>query len=565
MKKLFGYILFVFVLFPLFSSGTFAQNVDVISDFKVNVTQEQNTDIRVEEEITYFFSYPGHGIYRDIPTRYSVQLSLARPISIKLDELYFYPKNNPSARFNMYEKSFENGYTRFKIGDANNLVEGEYVYVIKYTMENAVNYFDDHDELYLNITGNYWNVPIQKLSVKITVPGEITNKICYTGLSGSTESNCKFKDISKTETSIVLDEPLGANEGLTIGISTPKGTLKDVRGAQVVAFLLSNLGLLLPIPTLIIGLSLLKKNGRNKKLTIIPHYNVPKNMFPLLAGSIYSKSLTPKHITAQIVQMAIDGYIKIKQEGKKNYTLVKDNIEKNISEDTVRALYADLFKGKNEVNIKDIPSDFYITVNSLKKSIDTKLYDDNYFSKSRKKLWSTFFGIGMLGIFLTFVLATPLAAIAATGWTIGIVISSILLIILTAKIDIRDTLGNEMFSVLEGLKMYINTAEKHRIEFHNDPKKYLGVFESLLPYAIIFGLEKKWAEEFEDLYKEPPTWYAGDISTFNTLVLANSISSVSRNIQTSSAPPSSHSSFGGSGFSGGSSGGGFGGGGGGRW
>jgi len=113
--------------------------------------------------------------------------------------------------------------------------------------------------------------------------------------------------------------------------------------------------------------------------------------------------------------------------------------------------------------------------------------------------------------------------------------------------------------------MYINTAEKHRIEFHNDPKKYLGVFESLLPYAIIFGLEKKWAEEFEDLYKEPPTWYAGDISTFNTLVLANSISSVSRNIQTSSAPPSSHSSFGGSGFSGGSSGGGFGGGGGGRW
>lgn len=565
MKKLFGYILFVSVLLPLLSSKTFAQSVDVISDFKSNVIQEQNTDIRIEEEITYFFSYPGHGIYRDIPTRYSVQLSLARPISIKLDELYYYKKDSPATKYYSYEKSFENGYTRFKIGDADNFVEGEYVYVIKYTMKNAVNYFDDHDELYLNVTGNYWNVPIQKLSVNITVPGEITNKICYTGLNGSTDSNCKFKDISKKETSITLEKPLNPNEGLTIGISTPKGTLRDVRGAQAMAFLFSNIGLLLPVPTLIIGLHLINKGGKNKKLTTIPHFSVPKNMFPLLAGSIYSKSLTPKHITAQIVQMAIDGYIQIKQEGKRNYTLVKDNAGKNITEDTVSKLYSDLFKGKNEISIQDIPSDFYITVNSLKKSIDTKLYDDNYFSKPRKKLWGTFFGIGMLGIFLTFVLATPLSTIAATGWSIGIAISSILLFILTAKIDLRDTLGNETYSRLEGLKMYINTAEKHRIEFHNDPKKYIGVFESLLPYAIIFGLEKKWAREFEDLYKEPPSWYAGDISTFNTLVLANSISSVSRNIQTSSAPPSSHSSFGGSGFSGGSSGGGFGGGGGGRW
>lgn len=565
MKKLFGYILFVSVLFPLFTTNTLAQSVDVISEFKSNITLEQNTDIKVEEEITYFFSYPGHGIYRDIPSRYRVQLTLARPVTIKLDELYYYKKNEPSLKYGNYEKSLESGYTRFKIGEAETLIEGEYVYVIKYTMKNAVNYFDDHDELYLNIAGNLWEVPIQKLTTTITVPGEITEKICYTGITGSTQSDCTFKDISETETSITLTKPLDIGEDLTVAISMPKHTLKDVRGAQTVAFLLSNIGLLLPVPTLILGLMLIKKNGKSKKLTTIPHYEPPKNMFPMLAGAIFTKALTPKHITAQIVQMAIDGYIKIRQEGKRSYILEKDHIEKNISEDTVRALYADLFKGKNEVNINDIPSDFYTTVNSLKKSIDTKLYDDKYFSKERKKLWNKFLFIGLFGIFGIFMIATPLALIAATGWTIGIAISSIILIILTSKIELRDTLGNEIFAELEGLKMYINTAEKHRIEFHNDPEKYLGVFEKLLPYAIIFGLEKKWAREFEDMYKEPPSWYAGDISTFNTLVLANSISSVSRGIQTSSTPPSSHSSFGGSGFSGGSSGGGFGGGGGGRW
>jgi len=565
MKKLLGYLLFVFVLFSCFATNALAQSTDVISEFKSNITLEQNTDIKVEEEITYFFSYPGHGIYRDIPSRYRVQLTLARPVTIKLDELYYYKKNEPSLKYGNYEKSLESGYTRFKIGEAETLIEGEYVYVIKYTMKNAVNYFDDHDELYLNIAGNLWEVPIQKLTTTITVPGEITEKICYTGITGSTQSDCTFKDISETETSITLTKPLDIGEDLTVAISMPKGTLKDVRGAQTVAFLLSNIGLLLPIPTLVVGLMLIKKNGKGRKLTTIPHYEPPKDMFPMLAGAIYTKALTPKHITAQIVQMAIDGYIKIRQEGKRSYILEKDHIEKNISEDTVRALYADLFKGKNEVNINDIPSDFYTTVNSLKKSIDTKLYDDKYFSKERKKLWNKFLFIGLFGIFGIFMIATPLALIAATGWTIGIAISSIILIILTSKIELRDTLGNEIFAELEGLKMYINTAEKHRIEFHNDPEKYLGVFEKLLPYAIIFGLEKKWAKEFEDLYKEPPSWYAGDISTFNTLVLANSISSVSRGIQTSSTPPSSHSSFGGSGFSGGSSGGGFGGGGGGRW
>jgi hypothetical protein len=46
--------------------------------------------------------------------------------------------------------------------------------------------------------------------------------------------------------------------------------------------------------------------------------------------------------------------------------------------------------------------------------------------------------------------------------------------------------------------MYIDTAEDEKIKFHNDPEKYKGVFEKLLPYAMIFNLEKKWAKVFED-------------------------------------------------------------------
>jgi hypothetical protein len=122
--------------------------------------------------------------------------------------------------------------------------------------------------------------------------------------------------------------------------------------------------------------------------------------------------------------------------------------------------------------------------------------------------------------------------------------------------------------------MYIDTAEKHRIEFHNDPKKFRGVFEKLLPFAMLFGLEKKWAGEFKDLYKETqPDWYRGDFTAFDAYMLTRTMSTLNSGVKSATTKAyGSNSGFrsggwssGGSGFSEGSSGGGGGGGGGGSW
>ncbi len=124
--------------------------------------------------------------------------------------------------------------------------------------------------------------------------------------------------------------------------------------------------------------------------------------------------------------------------------------------------------------------------------------------------------------------------------------------------------------------MYIKTAEVERIKFHNDPEKYKEVFEKLLPYAMIFGLEKKWGELFKDIYTTPPTWYQGMNTNFNTIYFTNSINNFNRSFTSSTAPVNNYGSSGGfrssgwssggSGFGGGgSSGGGGGGSGGGGW
>ena len=86
------------------------------------------------------------------------------------------------------------------------------------------------------------------------------------------------------------------------------------------------------------------------------------------------------------------------------------------------------------------------------------------------------------------------------------------------------------------------------------------LYEKLLPYAMIFGLEKTWLKELAAQYPEgvSPDWYHG-CGVFNGILFANSMSSMSRSLNSYTSSASSVSG-GGGGFSGGGGGGGGGGG-----
>lgn len=572
MNKKLLYILFV-VFGLLLPQKVFAQSYsgDYIKNFSSEVTFNQDASIDVNETIDYVFTSYRHGIYREIPTDYKTQSSFARPTLLKLKALSYFETSNPTDRYGSYEKSSGNGYTIFKIGDADETVIGNYTYVINYKLTYAVNYFDDHDELYLNITGNGWEVPIQNVETTINLPGTITDYRCYTGALGETYTNCTIEKNTDSNTLIVKAGPFDVYEGLTVVVAMPKGTIADTTSQQRIQTILANLGILLPIPVIVLAVIMVKKFNKNKKLTIIPHYDAPEGINPLIATYVYKKNLPSNGISAEIIHLAINKYIKIKQISEKNYELIRT--EKTSPEDSDELkLYNGLFEDSDTVNLKKLNTRFFNTVNTLRGSLDRRMYEEEYFSKKQSNISGGFLGLGIIGTLLIFVSARFFSDYAAMSWFFGLFFSFIVIIIFSNCIDKRDTKGNELFYELEGLKMYINTAEKHRIEFHDNPKKYLGVFEKLLPYAIIFGLEKKWAKEFEDLYTTPPEWYDGNSSFFNSYILANSLVNMNQQIATRAVATnssrgfsSSHGGSGGSGFSGGSSGGGFGGGGGGSW
>lgn len=573
MKKLFLALSLVLGVILILPSKTFAQEyTDYVKTFNSDITLNQDASISIKEIINYHFTFERHGIYREIPVNYKASGSFTRPTLLKLNDLYYFKTAIPSDTFSTYERNLNNGYAVFKIGDADTTVFGDYTYVLDYKLIYAINYFDDYDELYINVTGTGWEVPINNVVANITVPGEITNKLCYTGVTDSTETNCTITELGDSKVSVTAG-PLSTYEGLTVVLAMPKGTIANTTNQQRIQYVFANLGIFLPVLAIIGVIILSPKYNKNKKITVIPNYDVPKGWNPLRGGYVYKKSLPSNIITAQIIDLALNKYLKIKQISTKDYELIKTEKEAPADPEEL-LLYNGFFKDKDVVSLKSLSTKFYSTVTSLKTSTETRLYGEDFFSKTQKSVSNKFSALGIGGLIICFFLAGIFASNAAMSWFWGLLISFVIITIFSFQIDRRSATGNEIFYELEGLKMYINTAEKHRIEFHDNPKKYIGVFEKLLPYAMIFGLEKKWAKEFEDLYIEQPDWYEGTNhnNLFNAYLLTNALNHMNHQVVAHATPSnsangfaSSHGGSGGSGFSGGSSGGGFGGGGGGSW
>ncbi|REC76141.1 DUF2207 domain-containing protein [Chryseobacterium elymi] len=120
-------------------------------------------------------------------------------------------------------------------------------------------------------------------------------------------------------------------------------------------------------------------------------------------------------------------------------------------------------------------------------------------------------------------------------------------------------------SLISGFKMYMGAAENEQLKFHNPPQLTPQVFETLLPFAMVMGVDQIWGRKFDELLKKTAaeyqnTWYYGGV--MNHHAFANTLnSSLTQSIQSASTKPSSSSSgSGGGGFSGGGGGGGGGGG-----
>ncbi len=555
--------LFVCIVFLFFPCFVFAEEV---TQFTVDMHINTDATIDVVEEIHYDFgSENRHGIYRDIPVKYKTAKNNNRSIQIR-NIAVVDMDDNPYT----YEVLTEGKNKRIKIGDAHRYVTGEKVYVLSYTVFGAMNYFDTHDELYWNAIGDRWNVPIANATIHVDAP-HISRSACYCGSYGATDACDAVTPDGDTRVTIShTDISLGNN--VTIVIGMPAGTVyKPTTFEKIMAFVKDNWLAFFPFVTVIIMIFVWFLYGKDPEGhgTIVPQYAPPDDVSPAEVGMIARDWLKKEHVSALIIDLAVRGYLKITRIEKKSMLSSVDYMftktEKNPSDIPLsdeKILYDKLFTKytvSDTVHMSRLKDTFHTDLDAIMKSIRERVTHMGVYTQNPKSVRAAFFAVGASIIFITMIF--PFSGM----FMLAAVISGIIIIVFGLIMPKRTKKGSVMREKILGLKLYLETAEKDRIDFHNAPEKNPQKFEELLPYAIALGVEDQWAKQFEGIYEGNPTWYDGGGTTFTPTVLAHDMYNISHATAQTMASTPSKAGSGGSGFSGGGGGGGFGGGGGGSW
>lgn len=586
-------------------------STEKIRDFQSKIVIQQDGLTVVEESITYDFgSNQRHGIFRDIPTK----ASDGHQIGVVVLGV-----TNQSGNPYLYETTNNSNKTQIKIGDPNTLISGIKTYLIKYQVYNAIRTFDDHDELYWNVTGNDWNVAMEKVSATVFWPDTEAKQLkfsCYTGTKGSKAQACFF-NTGDQNTKFATVTPLQVGEGLTVVAGLPKGLVQN-SATPPTDVSIFDLGVKSVLSTIAIALSVLwivvvaplfawlvrtrryKNVGvpyKLKHLPVIVEYGPPANLNPIEASTLLHRRFNYTDLSSAIIDLAVRGYLKIKfhvydpqkstTKGELEFIKLKDGVDLVSLVD--RQVFAYLFNGSDTVLVSALNDDrktnypgvslfgmVKTAVVLLKSSSSTRTFILEMKRLVEAELKTKGYASWVLGdkthvidnIFYTFTVIWFLVSYILirldSGWVIVTSLLLIITIISQAIFDIGPQfkiteLGMSTSAKLLGFKDFLNLTEKDKLALTNAPALTPEVFDKFLPYAMVLGVEKQWAKQFAGIYTTAPSWYENPaMVAFNMDQLLTSFNDFDKSWSSNTASVSGLDG-------GGSSGGGSGGGGGGSW
>ncbi len=583
---------YLFLGLCIFNAHLFArQSLEVINSFESLITVHPDARMDVQETINYTNHgiYGLHGIYRDFPTRYHDRWGNKVVVGFHIQQIL---RDGYPVPFHL--KSMENG-KRIYIGDPERIVEpGNYVYTIYYTTTRQLGFFENHDELYWNVTGNGWKFPIKHATAHVTlphgIPADSIKTEGYTGYQGEQGSDYKTQVTTTGVCLFTTTRALQPGEGLTIVVAWPKGFVTAPTWlTKIRDFVQDNMGILWLLLGLLILLFLyipkylsFRAEQRAISGTIIPRFYPPQGLTPSEVMYINRKGFDTKAFAAEIVNMAVHGYLTIAYEetsflGTSSYTLQAKKMSRQAHEDTEteqEALYATLFKllfARGET-LKLNSSHHTILANAishlrtyLSNMYSAKCFNFNYSTLAMGVMIAGVFGF--IGLFLV-----PDTSESGFAWLVVIVYALITILFgLTMRGYTAE--GMRLNEEIEGFKLFLATTETERLKIiGTPPTRTPELYETYLPYAMALGVEQQWSAQFATLFAQfaqeghpyVPVWYIGTrpFSAFGAGEFSSQLSSSLSNVIAASATPPGRSSGSGGG---GSSGGGGGGGGGGSW
>ena len=609
-----------------------AETIDSF-DSKTVLATDGTVDVTEAISVTSEGDRIRHGIFRDIFTVLrnadgSKYYSTLKILSVDRD-------GQPEP----YTTEGINNGERIRVGDADTVIDpGPHGYVIHYTLTRMARFFPDHDELYWNATGNYWDFPILKAKVEIDLPSgaRISRLAAYTGPVGSTAEDATTTQTADNTAVFQSTGTLQPGDGLTVAAAFQKGIVTPPAGAgQGLDWLSDHREAIVPpiavLLVLLYNLWAWTRVGRDpKKGTIIPLFYPPEGFSPAAAQWVHRlgfKGNGWNAFTASIFDLGVKGLVTIDNQGKQ-LTVTPTGNQPQAALPADEQVLFDYFGSTGAITVNKSNGPTLDRKRQAMLGAITKPNTGVYFRNNigyialglllaaaclgamvwldvLEPVWLIAGVVGgvvigvVIGLFRGGLGSSPFGLIFGLFWVLIFAgnalgslshfalndlpihtpavaaVSLVVITVIFAFIMRAPTLaGRKVMDQIDGFIMYLNIAEKNRLNIDKEPPMTIKRFEALLPFAIALGVERPWSDKFNAALAAgqvsdatggyyAPIWYSGrDFS--DSRALSNNIAAISSGMAAAmaSAVPSQSSS---SGFSGGSSGGGGGGGGGGGW
>lgn len=582
-----------------------------ITRYDVTVDLDQDGVAHVALDLDFDFGDdPGHGPYLTLPIRQGTDTGQ--------DRLYRVSDVTASSSTGApadVDVSDDNRVMTIRVGDEDiDDVSGVQTYTITYTVDGWVNPANEKhsgDELYWDVIGA-WDIPISRLTVRVTGPVDAEGAACFVGPTGST-TPCDSAAVVDGSGQFVQGV-VPAGDSFTVVTGWPGGTFdaepilgpaydelmpwRPVSAFGAVALVVAAVGTTLVVRRV-------RRHGRDQAyLGLTPglhpapgqevatgyrdgrepvsvQFTPPDDVRAGEVGTLVDEVADPVDVTATLVDLAVRGYLRIEEVPRakptqkvKDWTLVQLRAPGPELLELERLLLAEIFDGRSAVKLSELRTTFAASMSKVQDELYAHVTEKGWFTSDPKAVRRRWRVAGILlflvpGALLTFVLAgVPVQVPGAALVGVALVVVGVVVLLCAKAAPARTPAGTAVLAQALGFRRYLATAEAEQIRFEEG----VDIFSRYLPFAIAFGLTDRWARVFSELAARgavlpQPTWYSGTHVGPGPLWMTSFAGSMDRftTTATSSLTAPTPGSSGGSGFSGGFSGGGVGGGGGGGW
>ena len=496
-----------------------AQRSLAIKQFDAAVAVNPDGTVDVTETITVEFSGKWNGVYRTVPVKYHTPQGFSW--TLRLEGASATDGQGTPLKV---EQQLERHYMKYKLWvpgaeDATRTV------VFRYRALNGLRFFEDHDELYWNLTGDEWDVPIEAVTARIDLPPTATGlrAIAFNGAYGSTAQEAVVA-IEGHAVHVTMPHPLGFHEGVTAVVGWDKGAVVAPTATdKTVGFLASNWPLAIPIPVFFGMFLLWRRVGRDpEERPVSAQYEPPAGLTPAEAGTLLDESVDMRDITATVVDLAVGGHLKIEEREEKHLFGLISNTDyvfhrlepkqgTRALEPHEQGVLDGLFEGAaRSVALSDLDNEFYTHLPGIRSGVYNRLVTRGLSRSRPDHVKGSWIGGGVVaGALLALGGAWLAAGLSMTPmpFVVGGLLTTVIVALFGRVMPARTVAGARAYEGTRGFEEFLRRVESDRFA---RVVKTPEMFERFLPYAMAFGVEKKWANAFQGIVREPPTWYVGN-------------------------------------------------------